>query len=84
LGDFGLQFVKFLLDDVLIIRKVGLQPFEGASIVFGLEILLEFVQLLIGHLVGQPDADPHLQRLVDVLEEAIFLDLRQAAEADFF
>ena len=67
LGDFGLQLVEFLLDDILIIGKVRFQPLESAGVVLGLEVLLEFIELLVGHLIGQTNTDAHFQRFVDVL-----------------
>lgn len=83
LGDFGFQFVEFLLDYILIVREVGFQPFERPGVVLSLKITLEFIKLLIAHLVSQTNADTHLQRLVDMLQEAVFLGVRQAAQADF-
>jgi len=66
LGDFSFQLVEFLLDDILVIREVGLQPFKGAGVILGLEIAFKLVKLLVGHLVGQTDADPHFQRFVNM------------------
>ncbi len=67
LGDFGLELVEFLLDYLFVVREVGFQPLESAGIVLGLEVFLEFVQLLVGHLIGQADTHAHLECLVDVL-----------------
>lgn len=66
LGDFGLQFIEFLLDDILIIREIGLQPLKRAGVILGLEVAFEFVELLVAHLIGQADADTHLERLVNM------------------
>jgi hypothetical protein len=52
LSDFSLEFVELLLDDLLVIREVGLQPLEGAGIILGFEVFFEFVKLLISHLIG--------------------------------
>jgi hypothetical protein len=73
LRDLGLELIEFLLDYVLVVWEVGFQPFERSGIVFGLEVLLEFIQLLVGHLIGQAYAHAHLERFVDVLQEAVLL-----------
>jgi hypothetical protein len=72
LGDFALQLVELLLHNIFIIREVCFQPLKSAGVIFGLEVLLEFVQLLVGHLVGQTDTDAHFQCFVDMLQEAVF------------
>jgi hypothetical protein len=72
------------LDYLLVVREVGLQPFESAGVVLGLEVFLELVQLLVGHLIGQPDSHPHLERLVDMLKEAVFLGRRQGRQTHLF
>lgn len=84
LGHFAFQLIKFLLYDVLIVGKVRFQPLECTGVVLSLEILLKLIQLLVGHLVGQPDTDTHFERLVNVLKEAVLLGGRQSAQADFF
>lgn len=52
MGDFGFELIKFLLDDLFVVREVGLEPFKGTSIVLGLKVFLKFVKLLIGHLIS--------------------------------
>lgn len=84
LSDFGFELIEFLLDDFLVIREVGFQPFESAGIVFGFKIALEFIELLIAHLVSQADTDSHLQRFVNMLQKAVFLGCWQAAQANVY
>ena len=84
LGDFGLEFVEFLLDYLLIVREISLQPFESTGVILGLEVTLELIKLFIGHLVSQANTNAHLKRFVDVLKETVLLGFRQAAETDFY
>lgn len=83
LGNFALQFVEFLLNDFFVIREVGFQPLESAGVIFSLEVTLEFIELFVGHLIGQPDTDPHFQGFVNMAQKAVFLGLGHAAEPDF-
>jgi hypothetical protein len=84
LGNLAFQFVEFLLDDFLVVGKVRFQPLEGAGVILGLEVFLEFIELLVGHLVGQTDTDAHFQRFVDMFEEAVLFGGGQRCQADFF
>jgi len=64
LRHFGFKLIELLLHDFFVIRKVGFQPLEGAGVIFGLEVALKFVQLLVAHLISQADADAHLKRTI--------------------
>jgi hypothetical protein len=83
LGYLGLKLVELLLDNLFVVGKVGFQPFEGTGIVLGLEIALEFIQLLVAHLVSQADADAHFQSFINMLKQAVFLGVGQAGQTDF-
>lgn len=80
--DLCFQLLKFLVDDVFVVRKIALQPFEGASIILGLEVGLELVELLIAHLVCQAHTDTHLQRLIYMSQQTTLVFNRQTAEPD--
>jgi hypothetical protein len=81
LSDLVLQLLKFLIHNIFIIRKISLEPFERAGVIFGLEILLELIKLLVGHLVGQTHTHTHLKRLINMTQQAPFLFERQAAKS---
>lgn len=83
LGNFGLQLIKFLLNDLFVIRKVGFQPFESTGVIFGFKILFELIKLLVAHLICQTDTDTHLERFVDVFQETVLLGGRQRGQSDF-
>lgn len=79
LCNFSFQLIELLLDNVFVVRKVSFQPFKSPGIVFGLKVTLEFVKLVIGHLVSQTNPDTHLKRLVDMFKKAVFLAFGQTA-----
>jgi hypothetical protein len=43
LGHFTLQFIKFFLNNVFVVGKVGLQPLESSGVVFGFKVTLKFI-----------------------------------------
>jgi len=83
LGDLSLELIEFLLDDFFVIGKVGLEPFEGTSVILSLKIALKLVQLIIAHLISQTDTDPHLKRFIDMLEQAVLFGVGKRAQTDF-
>lgn len=78
--DLCFELLKLFVDDVFVVREVGLEPLKRTGVVLGLEVGLELIELLIGHLVGQAHADTHFQRLVDVGQKPTLILGRQAAE----
>jgi hypothetical protein len=83
LRDFAFQLVELLLDDFFVIRKVCFKPLKSSGVVLGFEVFFELIKLLVGHLVGQADADAHFQGLVDMLEKAVLFSSRQRRQTDF-
>jgi len=84
LGYLGLKLVEFLLYDIFIIRKVRFQPLESTGVVLSLEVTLELVELLVGHLVCQPYSNPHFQRLINMFEKSVLFPVRQTTEPHLF
>jgi hypothetical protein len=52
LCDLSLELIEFLLDDLLVVRKVSFEPLESTGVILGFEVFLELIELLVRHLVG--------------------------------
>ena len=58
---FRLEGIKYILDNLLIVREISLQPLECLSLIAipaSIYKSLEFFKLLICHLIGKLRANP--------------------------
>lgn len=71
-----LQRLEHIIDNLLVVRQVGLEPLQRLCLVIisaCIDEALKLFELLIGHLIGKLRTNAKLQRLVDMLQHRLLL-----------